>query len=511
MGCILPKNELIQKPIEANGSAAKYVQAGPLQLQPKIDHRVANAPPVLIPKVTVNSQDTVLKVIERIERGFLQITTEKGRALEIQVNFVWTEKGILNPQDLVAEHFKFGDVIWCYGDVVPARKRSADPAPKDNKIPVLIMTGFLGAGKTTLLNYLLQEQREKKIAVIENEFGEVSIDDELLQQNKLALAEKIIVMDNGCVCCTIRDDLNEGLQQILDMTYKGHAIHLICVETTGMADPVPIVKTFMSSEKLRKELRLDGILTVADARNLPGRLDDPVEGGKVNEAYQQIAFADKIILNKLDLIKPLDAIAIKDRIRSINKFAKILPAVKGRVSPSELGNIRGHDVSALSEMDFEKEAETNAAFSVGHGGHGAGGHGQGHGHGNDHDDGSGHGNSAINHHGLAHVHGGQNRHDTRVNSFAVVREGEMNEDKLGPWFQSLFEFPPHRGTIFRIKGILSVKGYQNKRVFHAVMDAHDGDWAGPWKPGEKKVSKIVFIGKALDQAYLRKGFNDCFE
>jgi len=515
MGCILPKNELVQKPIVIpNGAAANY-QVGPVELQPKIDHRVANAPPVRIPKVTVNSSDTVLKVIEAIERGFLQITTEKGRALELQVNFVWTDAGIINPQDQVGQHFKSGDVCWTYGDVVPARKHLPEKPPsKDEKIPVLILSGFLGSGKTTLLNYLLQEQREKKIAVIENEFGEVSIDDELLQQNeKLAMAEKIIVMDNGCVCCTIRDDLNEGLQQILDMVHKGHTIHLIVVETTGMADPVPIVKTFMSSEKLRQELRLDGILTVADARNLPGRLDDQVEGGKVNEAYQQIAFADKIILNKLDLIKPLDAIAIKDRIRSINRFAKICPAVKGRVSPSELSNIRGHDVSALSDTDFEKEAETNAAFSVGHGGHGAGGHGNGHGHGNDHDDGSGHGggHSAVDMHGQAHVHGGQNRHDTRVNSFAMVREGEMQEEKLGPWFQSLFDFPPERGTIFRIKGILGVKGYPNKRVFHAVMDAHDGDWAGPWKPGEKKVSKIVFIGKALDQAYLRKGFNDCFD
>merc|ERR1719221_1225575 len=144
------------------------------------------------------------------------------------------------------------------------------------------------------------------------------------------------------------------------------------IETTGMADPVPIVRTFMASPEVTQELRLDGVVCVADAKNLPGRLDDKVEEGKVNEAYQQVAFADKIILNKLDLITTDQAIATKDRIRDINKYAKIVPAVKGRVKMDELLNIRAHDMCNFVNMDIEKEAAVSAEFEPvqGHGGHG---------------------------------------------------------------------------------------------------------------------------------------------
>mmetsp|Transcript_66315 Transcript_66315/g.154041 ORF Transcript_66315/g.154041 Transcript_66315/m.154041 type:complete len:531 (-) Transcript_66315:163-1755(-) len=510
-------------------------------LKPCLDMRMEGVPPVKMPEVLVHPTDTVARLINVTERGFLLTTSRGGKPLALEVNLVWTDKGgTLNPQDRVETHFKTGDTFWIYGDVVPATTVAARDRLEEKKIPVLILTGFLGSGKTTLLNYMLQEQRQKKIAVIENEFGEISIDDELLRQNKLALAEKIIVMDNGCMCCTIRDDLRKGLAQILNEVHKGGKIDSICIETTGMADPVPIVKTFMSMVNLRAELRLDGILTVADARNLPGRLDDKVEQGKVNEAYQQIAFADKIILNKLDLVSTEAAIACKDRIRSINKFAKILPAVKGRVDITELVNIRAHDVLRLGDVEFEQEAEVDAGLQADHGGghagdHGAGaGHGESecheeHGHGESHGEGHGEGHNGGGHgdehggghgaghgggHGTGHGHGhgdGQSRHDSRVNSFALVREGELLEERLSKWFRSLFELPPQRGTIFRIKGILGIKGYHLKRVVHAVMDFHDSDWAGPWKPGEKKVSKIVFIGKALDQAFLRNGFESCFE
>merc|ERR1719242_590635 len=201
--------------------------------------------------------------------------------------------------------------------------------PEEGKIPVTILTGFLGSGKTTLLNYILQEQRDKKIAIIENEFGEISIDDALLKNQKLALAEKIVVMDNGCMCCTIRGDLINGLQQIIDEIKNGTQIDGIMIETTGMADPVPIVRTFMSNPDITCDLRLDAVVSMVDAKHVVARLDDTVEEGKVNEAYQQVAFADKIILNKLDLITTDEAIVVKDRIREINKYAKVVPAVKG--------------------------------------------------------------------------------------------------------------------------------------------------------------------------------------
>ncbi|CAE8738445.1 unnamed protein product [Polarella glacialis] len=371
-------------------------------------------------------------------------------------------------------------------------------------------------------------------AVIENEFGSVSIDDALLKQDKMALAEKIVVMDNGCMCCTVRGDLIAGLRQILDEVKKGIKIDTIMIETTGMADPVPIVRTFMTSPEISGELRLDGVITVADAKHILARLDDEVEEGAVNEAYQQVAFCDKLLLNKLDLVSAEYAIEVKDRLRSINAYAKILPCVKSRCKMSELTNLRAHDMTNFINEDIEKEAETvdlqqghSAGSGHGHGNGQSDGHG-GHGDGHDpdckEDHGAGHGGHAGGHghssghggHGEGHVdeHGHvskKSRHDSRVNSMAIVREGNILPDRLGEFMQSLAKLPQEKGTIFRIKGILSIKDHPYKHVFHAVMDVSDEDDAAPWAEGEKRVSKMVFIGKGLDHKFIREGFEAIFE
>jgi len=485
------------------------------------------------------ANEKIVDLMDKMEIAYEEVS---GGKLEMQINVLWNTKDhkkALNPNETIGQHFENGDSFGLYGEIMQAT--APEPIKKEeDKIPVTILTGFLGSGKTTLLNYILQEQREKKIAIIENEFGEVSIDDALLKQDKLDLAEKIVVMDNGCMCCTIRGDLLSGLQEMIDEIKNGGNIDQIMIETTGMADPVPIVRTFMSSPQVTSELRLDAVVAVADAKHLPGRLDDIIEEGKVNEAYQQIAFADKIILNKLDLITTDQAIATKDRIRAVNKYAKILPAVRGRVKIAELCNIRAHDMVHFANEDIATEAEVpkelgghGHAGHEGHGGHGhdddctedhGGGHGGGHGgHGGGHDGGhdgshggghnssgySGHGDAG---HGAGTGHGrGDNRHDARVNSFSVVREGEILPRRLSAWMQSLGQLPADKGTIFRIKAILAVKDHPYKHVFHAVMDVSDEDDAGPWAEGEKKVSKIVFIGKSMDQKYLREGFEAIFE
>jgi G3E family GTPase len=481
----------------------------------------------------------VCDLMDQVEEFFEKHSAEQGQALELQINVLWNVKDFkkaLNPNDKVAAHFVDGESFGIYGDIMPAQ---TPPIPETDKTPVVILTGFLGSGKTTLLNYMLEEQREKKIAVIENEFGEVSIDDALLKKDKMALAEKIVVMDNGCMCCTIRGDLISGLKEILNEMAKGAQIDLIAIETTGMADPVPIVRTFMSEPSLTEKLRLDGVVSLADAKNLPGRLDDDVEEGKVNEAYQQIAFADKIILNKLDLITAEQAIAVKDRIRDINKFARILPAVKSRIKLDELSNMRAHDMGHFTEVELGQEAEVDPQLAEGHGGHGEhgghGGHGDGHGHDENctEDHGGGHGGGHGGHgghseghseghgeghssgyagHGGGHGHGhGESRHDKRVNSFSIVKEGEILPRRLSQWMQSLGQLDKDKGTIFRIKAILAVKGHPYKHVFHAVMDISDEDDAGPWAEGEKKISKIVFIGKAMDRKFLTEGFEAIFE
>jgi G3E family GTPase len=477
----------------------------------------------------IQPEDTIQKLISGAENLFEQLAYQYEKDSSLQVNVIWNtrhSKKPLNPASKVGDHFRDGDTCGLYGDILEM-KAPPPEVPEEKKIPVTILTGFLGAGKTTLLNYILQEQREKRIAIIENEFGEVSIDDALLTEQKLDLAEKIIVMDNGCMCCTIRGDLVKGLQDILDSIHEGSKIDAIMIETTGMADPVPIVRTFMGNPEITQELRLDGVVCVADAKHLGGRLDDKVEEGKVNEAYQQVAFSDKIILNKIDLVGSEEAIAIKDKIRGINAFAKVLPAVKSRVPLKELSNMRAHDMSNFANVDIDKEAETAPELQHGHGGgHGhdgghsgghGGGHGHGAGHGHDVDCNEDHGDGGASHggheggegHGHGHV-AKKSRHDSRVNSFAVVKEGEIIPQKLSTWMQSLGQLPAEKGTIFRIKAILAVKGHPYKHVFHAVMDVSDEDDAGPWGD-EKKVSKIVFIGKGLDHKFLRDGFEGTFE
>jgi len=442
---------------------------------------------------------------------------------ELQINVLWNvkdHKKALNPNDKIGDHFASGDTFGVYGDIAEAIAERPKKT-EDKKIPVTILTGFLGSGKTTLLNYILQEQKDMKIAVIENEFGEISIDDALLKKGKKSMAEKILVMDNGCMCCTIRGDLAKGLEEIIDDITNGSGIDAVLIETTGMADPVPIVRTFMSTESITDDLRLDAVVAMADAKHLPGRLDDEVEEGKVNEAYQQVAFADKIILNKLDLITTEEAIQCKDKIREINKFAKIIGAVKGRIKLSEIMNCRAHDMANFTQLDIEKEAEV-VIESLGAGGHEGGhdDHGGGHGdedhggggHEGGHDShGSGHGGGAPVAAIQGHGESSANRHDNRVNSFAIVREGEIIPAKLSAWMQMIGSLPPERGTVFRIKAILAVKGHPYKHVFHAVMDASDEDDAEPWEDGEKKVSKIVFIGKSMDQPFLRNGFEQIFE
>jgi len=478
---------------------------------------------------TVPSSSTVMELMEMIE-GFIEETCRsKGELASFQIQVLWNlkdNKKALSPSEKVAAHFANGDTAGCHGDFMYPPKE-LPKIPEMEKLPVTILTGFLGAGKTTLLNYILREQKERKIAVIENEFGEVSIDDALLKQDKLAMAEKIVVMDNGCMCCTVRGDLQSGIRQILDETSKGTKIDQILIETTGMADPVPIVRTFMTDPEIQAECRLDGVVTVADAKHILGRLDDEVEEDKVNEAYQQVAFCDKLLLNKLDLVSPEYAITVKERLRSINAFAKILPAVKGRVKMSELSDMRAHDMANFANVDIEKEdKDEHGHEGSGHeGGHDPNcteDHGDGHGHGESHghDSGhSGHGGHDSGHssgHGDGHkdAHGHtvkKSRHDSRVNSMSIVREGEILPQKLGAFMQRMGELPKEKGVVFRMKGILAIKDHPKKHVFHAVMDVSDEEDAAPWAPGERKISKMVFIGKGLDQKFIRDGFDDIFE
>eukprot|EP00931_Biecheleriopsis_adriatica_P021294 TRINITY_DN13966_c0_g1_i2.p1 TRINITY_DN13966_c0_g1~~TRINITY_DN13966_c0_g1_i2.p1 ORF type:complete len:540 (-),score=98.19 TRINITY_DN13966_c0_g1_i2:31-1587(-) len=486
-------------------------------------------------KFYVSPYMTIEDLMEQCEDNFFKASkkADANNPLELLINVLWNTKDhqkALNPKASVGKHFADGDSFGVFGDVQPAQ--TLEEKPEEAKLPVTVLTGFLGSGKTTLLNYILREQKEKKIAIIENEFGEISIDDALLKQDKKSIAERVVVMDNGCVCCSIRGDLEKGLLEIVQDMRNGAGIDAIMIESTGMADPLPIIRTFMASDRLCRDLRLDAVVTLADAKHLVGRLDDDVEEGKVNIAYQQIAFADRIILNKLDLVDTEQAIVCRDRIREINKFAKILPAVKSNVRLADITNLNAHNMLTFDNMDISKEAELAPELAHGDSGHGDihstghTDHGDEHGHGHSDEHGQGHGGySGESGHGHGHAqasHAGHNvghghdamrqaiRHDGRVNSFAIVKEGELHPKRLSQWMRTIGAMSKDKGKIFRIKAILAVHEHPTKIVFHAVMDVSDEEEGAPWAEGEKKVSKIVFIGKSLDEKYLRDGFSELF-
>lgn len=361
--------------------------------------------------------------------------------------------------------------------------------PPDNRIPATIITGFLGSGKTTLLNHILTADHGKRIAVIENEYGEVDIDGSLVAA-KTAGAEDIIMLNNGCLCCTVRGDL---VRMIADLVKrKKDKFDHIVIETTGLANPAPIIQTFYAEDQVFNDVKLDGVVTLVDAKHAPLHLDEVKPKGVVNEAVEQIAYADRVIVNKTDLVGEQEIASLVQRIRNINRMANLKRTQYGKVDLDYVLGIGGFDLERIeSAVSDEDRKEDHASHDHDHDHHHHHHHEE-HDHKHDHHD---------DHHSHDHTH------DPGVSSVSIVCEGSLDLEKANFWLGTLLM--ERSEDIYRMKGLLSVQGMDERFVFQGVHDIFQGSPDRLWGPNEPRTNKIVFIGKNLDAQELEKGFKAC--
>jgi G3E family GTPase len=314
-----------------------------------------------------------------------------------------------------------------------------------DSVPVTLLTGYLGAGKTTLLNRILTHEHGKKVAVIVNEFGDVGIDHQII----INADEEIFEMNNGCICCTVRGDLIRIIGNLMKRRDKFD--HLV-IETTGLADPAPVIQTFFMDEDVQAQTNLDSVVTVVDAKHI-------WQHWEAEEAQEQIAFADVILLNKTDLVTPEELDELERRIRSMNAIAKIYRTRNAELEMDALLGIGAFDLDRALEIDPEFLSET------------------------------------------AH------EHDETVGSVAIVEAGDLDGNRLNEWLGNLLQ--TQGPDIFRMKGILTIAGEDRRFVFQGVHMLFDGKADRPWRPNEARKNELVFIGRNLNETQLREGFRAC--
>ena len=344
--------------------------------------------------------------------------------------------------------------------------------------PITVITGFLGAGKTTLVNYILKEQRKWKICVLENEFGEVAIDDGLgawiqcttarigplshptTVAESLDAPEDLIAFDNGCVCCSVRGDLVRTLGQL---TSRRKQFDAILLETTGLADPAPIVYTIQTNNKISDNYFIDSIVCLADCKHLGLHLDEKKPDGSANEAMQQVAFADKILLNKIDLVSEEEKNKLKERLATINKFAVVVETERSRAPLDKILGLNSFNMESILGVDpdfFESQEESKHNLEM-------------------------------------------------VTSVGITFKGDLHAQWFNIYMMDLLK--ERAADIYRSKGLLSFHGQGNtKFVFQGVHEQINfGPAKDPWKDDEERINKFVFIGKNLNRADLTKGLMEC--
>lgn len=331
---------------------------------------------------------------------------------------------------------------------------------KPPKTSCTILTGFLGAGKTTLLNHILQSKEHNlKIAIIENEFGEVGVDNALVIETE----EEVFEMNNGCVCCTVRGDL---LRILGKLAKRGTQFDHVIIETTGLADPAPVAQTFFVDEEIKEHYELDAILTVVDAKHVLPHLLEVKPGDVENETVEQVAFADKILLNKIDLVSESEKEAVISELRKVNEFCDIFETEFGRVKNlSDILNVKAFDLSKVLQKE-EDFLDTS----------------------------------------------GEHEHDNSVTSVGIEFDGTLDLNRLNTWLTVLLR--DNGVNIFRSKGILNIAGSDARFVFQGVhmlmsISSSDEGVGRPWKEGEPRTNKLIFIGRDLDRESLTAKFQEC--
>jgi len=330
---------------------------------------------------------------------------------------------------------------------------------ESSKIPVTIVTGFLGAGKTTLVNHILRGQHGLRIVVIENEFGAVSIDEALVSEN-LKEKEDIISMDNGCVCCTVRGDLVRALLQLKD---RAKTFDAVIIETTGLADPAPVAFTFFINPEIAEHYRIDSILCLADAKYVAMHMEEEKPDGGVNEAVQQVAFADRILLNKIDLVTESEIEGLLKTLKAVNASADVIKTTNSVV---DLKAVLG-----VNSFSLEKTLETDPSFLD---------------------------------------ENKENKHNlTGVSSVGIAVEGELDFAKMNEFMMNLLQ--ANSANMYRSKGVLCFEGQGDaKFVFQGVHEQINfGPAASSWAPGEPRINRMVFIGRNLVRKELEEGFHAC--
>ena len=356
-------------------------------------------------------------------------------------------------------------------------------------IPATILTGFLGSGKTTLLKRVLSEQHGQKIAVIENEFGEENIDNEILVADT---KEQIIQMNNGCVCCSIREDLRTTLSDLAAKRRRGELdFDRVVIETTGLADPGPVAQTFFMDDEIAESYLLDSILTLVDAKHAEGQLDTR------QEARCQVGFADQIFISKADLVSEDDVKALVHRLKHMNPRAPMQQVHFGEVPIASVFDLRGFNLNAKLEID----PDFLNADDQGHGHHDHHGHGH-----KDHKDHKGHeGHDHGPDEACDHPH--HHAHDDDVKSFVFKADKPFNAARLEDFLGSIVQV--YGPKMLRYKGVLYMKGADRKVIFQGVHQLMGSDMGPKWLPNEKKQSKMVFIGIDLPKDILMQGLEGC--